>query len=241
MLGMSPDIGWGDIVLRLMLTVVAGALIGLDRDEHGKPAGLRTTTLVSLAAAVAMVQANILLPTAGKQPTSFVTLDLMRLPLGILSGVGFLGAGAIIRRSDRVLGITTAATLWIVTVIGLCFGGGQIGLGIMTTALGLLVLWGFKLMEHRMHQERQGVLTLVGWPDDADDRIAALFSQNGMRIASQAFKYFDHGQGREIRYELQWRSRRDDTTPPAFLKQLSDDPALLSLEWAPRGSQAVQN
>ena len=188
-----------------------------------------------------MIQANILLPTAGKQPTSFVNLDVMRLPLGILSGVGFLGAGAIIRRSDRVLGITTAATLWIVTVIGLCFGGGQLGLGIMTTALGMLVLWGFKLVEHRMHHERQGMLTLVGWPDGADGEIATLFRQNGIRIASQAIKYFDQGQGREIRYELQWRSRRDDTTPPAFLKQLADDPALLSLEWAPRGSETVRD
>jgi putative Mg2+ transporter-C (MgtC) family protein len=160
--GMSPEIGWGAIILRLTLSLVAGVVIGLDRNEHGKPAGLRTTTLVCLAATVAMIQANILLPIAGKSPTSFVTLDLMRLPLGILSGVGFLGAGAIIRRSDRVLGLTTAATLWIVTVVGLCFGGGQLGLGAVATLLAVTVLWAFKALERRIHQERQGILVLVG-------------------------------------------------------------------------------
>ena len=68
-------------------------------------------------------------PTTGKPTDSFVTLDLMRLPLGILTGMGFIGAGAILKKGDIVLGVTTATTLWFVTVLGLCFGGGQWILG----------------------------------------------------------------------------------------------------------------
>src|SRR5579862_8631293 len=94
---MSNQPGWLEIALRLTLTVVAGALIGLDRGEHGRPAGLRTTMLVCLAAAVSMVQANLLMNTVGKAGNSFVVLDLMRLPLGILTGMGFIGGGAILR------------------------------------------------------------------------------------------------------------------------------------------------
>jgi uncharacterized membrane protein YhiD involved in acid resistance len=161
---------------------------------------------------------------------------LMRLPLGILSGVGFLGAGAIIRRSDRVLGITTAATLWIVTVIGLCFGGGQIGLGLLATALALVVLWGFKLVEQRMHQERQGSLILVSRDGLAHENVEALFRQNAIRIANEAIKYSCRGENTETRYELQWRAKRDDTTPPSFLAQLVRQPGVLSVEWAPRGT-----
>ena len=63
--------------------------------------------------------------TAGKLPTSFMVLDPMRLPPDILSGMGFIGAGAIIRRDNLLLGVTTAATLRLLTVLGLCFGGGQ--------------------------------------------------------------------------------------------------------------------
>src|SRR6202789_1117700 len=132
---MPLTLTWHDIALRLALSLAAGALIGLDRGEHGRPAGLRTTLLVCLAAAVAMIQTNLLLATRGRASDSFIMMDLMRLPLGILTGMGFIGGGAILRRDGLVVGVTTAATLWFVTVIGLCFGGGQIGLGL--SALGL--------------------------------------------------------------------------------------------------------
>jgi putative Mg2+ transporter-C (MgtC) family protein len=86
---------WTDIATRLMVTIVAGVLIGYDRSEHGKTAGLRTMVLVCLAASLAMIQLNVLLPLAGRSSNSFVMNDLMRLPLGILTGVGFIGGGAI--------------------------------------------------------------------------------------------------------------------------------------------------
>jgi putative Mg2+ transporter-C (MgtC) family protein len=107
---MPITIEWPEIALRLALTVVAGTLIGLNRSEHGHSAGLRTTLLVCLAASVSMIQVNLLLPIAGKSPDSFAVLDLMRLPLGILSGMGFIGAGAIVRTGSLVRGLTTAAT-----------------------------------------------------------------------------------------------------------------------------------
>src|SRR5579863_7181345 len=115
MAGMPLHIGWGDVALRLVLTIIAGLLIGYNRTEHGKAAGLRTTLFVCLAASVAMIQVNLLLPMAGRATDSFVTNDLMRLPLGILTGVGFIGGGAILRRGNLVIGVTTAATLWYVT------------------------------------------------------------------------------------------------------------------------------
>src|SRR5262249_39184687 len=120
---------WSDIAIRLLMTLIAGAVMGFNREARGHAAGLRTTILVGLAAAVSMIQANVLLAVEGKTTDSFGEIDLMRLPLGILTGVGFIGAGAILRRGDWIIGVTTAATLWIMTVIGLCFGGGQLALG----------------------------------------------------------------------------------------------------------------
>src|ERR1700734_3494549 len=92
---MPLQLQWTDLVLRLAFTVLASIAIGFSRSEHGKAAGMRTTLLVCLAASVAMIQVNLLLPTAGRAPDSFVMNDLMRLPLGILTGVGFIGGGAI--------------------------------------------------------------------------------------------------------------------------------------------------
>jgi putative Mg2+ transporter-C (MgtC) family protein len=108
---MPVDLTWPDLVIRLVCTLIAGAIIGYDRGEHGKAAGLRTTVLVCMAASVAMLQMNYLLPLAGRSSDSFVTNDLMRLPLGILTGVGFIGGGAILRRGSLIVGVTTAATL----------------------------------------------------------------------------------------------------------------------------------
>jgi putative Mg2+ transporter-C (MgtC) family protein len=136
---LSPS--WQEIAVRLALTMIAGAIIGLNRGARGHAAGFRTIILVGLAASVAMIQTNVLLPLAGKTPESFATIDTMRLPLGILTGVGFIGGGTILKRGDLVTGVTTAATLWVVTVIGLCFGGGQLALGIAATTLTVITLW----------------------------------------------------------------------------------------------------
>src|SRR6185312_3373037 len=152
-MGMPLHISWSEIALRLLLTVIAGVLIGYDRSEHGKAAGMRTTLLVCLAASVAMIQVNLLLPTAGKPADSFVTNDLMRLPLGILTGVGFIGAGAIMRRDNIIVGVTTAATLWLVTVVGLCLGGGQLALGVVTTVLGIAALQGLGWVESQLRMQ----------------------------------------------------------------------------------------
>src|SRR5262249_31941609 len=82
---MPVEITWQSIALRLALTLAAGALLGANRSRHGNPAGLRTTLLITLAASISMIQMNLLLPTNGKPHDSYAVMDLMRLPLGILT------------------------------------------------------------------------------------------------------------------------------------------------------------
>ena len=182
---MSITITWTEITLRLFLTLLAGTLIGINRGEHGRPAGLPTTLLVCLAASLAMIQTNMLLGTAGRSPNSFVTLDLMRLPLGILSGMGFIGGGVILKRDNLVMGVTTAATLWFVTVVGLCFGGGQIVLGLIALTIGLIVLTVLKWFETWIPHEKQGTLKLTRGPDGpTDDEVSRIIRSAGFQILS---------------------------------------------------------
>jgi putative Mg2+ transporter-C (MgtC) family protein len=229
---MPIHLGWQEIALRLALTVLAGTLVGLDRGRHGRPVGLRTTLLVCLAAAVSMIQTNLLLPTAGKPADSFVTLDLMRLPLGILTGMGFIGAGAILKKGDIVLGVTTAATLWFVTVLGLCFGGGQWALGIAALIIGLVILRGMKRIEALLPQERRAALTITGRLDGTtEDEIARDIGGGGFHLVAPGIRY-DPAEGTwTLGCEVRWLSRPTDPTLPAFLKELSGRPGLSSLEW----------
>lgn len=158
---MPAQIHWTAIALRLLLSVAAGGLLGLERSKTGHAAGLRTTLLVTLAAAVSMIQMNLLIQTNGKPPNSYVVMDLMRLPLGILTGVGFIGAGAIVRKGELVIGITTAATMWYATVVGLCLGGGQLILGSTSAVIGLIILWWFRILEDHVDRYQPAELSIT--------------------------------------------------------------------------------
>jgi putative Mg2+ transporter-C (MgtC) family protein len=235
---MPVTLQWHDIAVRLFLTIVAGTLIGINRGEHGRPAGLRTTLLVCLAASVAMIQTNLLLGTVGRAPDSFVTLDLMRLPLGILSGMGFIGGGVILKRGDIVLGVTTAATLWFVTVVGLCFGGGQNLLGSATLVMGIVVLWGLKWLEMLLPRERGATFVATVGPDGpTEDDVRRSILAAGFQVVSLGITHDIAGRRREVRCELRWHDRPSEVRLPTFLEGLAQLPDVSRLEWCPQGQQ----
>jgi putative Mg2+ transporter-C (MgtC) family protein len=219
----------------LLCTLAAGILIGLNRTHHGRAAGLRTMTLVALAACVSMIQANLLLPVSGKAPDSFGVMDLMRLPLGILSGMGFIGAGAILRRDDFVVGVTTAAAMWFVTVLGLCFGGGQILLGLIGLVLGVVVLSALRLIEDHMKQDHLGKLGVMTEPSGpTENEIRGLLSASGFRIRSTAVTMLRAGADRELNLSLQWRANSDQTEVPEAIEALARYPGVIRLAWNPQ-------
>jgi putative Mg2+ transporter-C (MgtC) family protein len=181
-----------------------------------------------------MIQANLLLATAGKPEDSFITLDLMRLPLGILSGMGFIGGGAILRRDSIVKGVTTAATLWYVTVIGLCFGGGQNLLGSAATALGIVVLWGLKWLEMKLPQSRQATMALtVGPAGPTEEDIRRSILAGGFGITSLGIIYEAAERRYEILCEVRWWARPDEARQLDLVKELAQLPDVSRLKWCP--------
>jgi putative Mg2+ transporter-C (MgtC) family protein len=210
---LSPT--WADIAIRLALTVLAGGIIGLNRGARGHAAGFRTTILVCLAASVAMIQANILLSLSGKTSESFAVMDLMRLPLGILTGVGFIGGGAILKRDNLITGVTTATTLWLVTVIGLCFGGGQLVLGITATILAVLILWALKWIDLAIPREHRARLVIACDPSwrVLEDVPNLLEPMKYRARFEQQSRSMDSGKT-EYAFELAWK-RPERTMPPS--------------------------
>lgn len=229
----APDIL--DLAARIVLTLLASAAIGYEREERGKAAGLRTTMLVGFAACLAMIEVNLLLSTNGKTPSSFSQIDPMRLPLGILSGVGFIGGGAILKRGRNLVGVTTAATLWFATVIGLVLGAGEFALGITGTVLGVAVVRGLKLWEPRMKRKRAGRVTVAFDPGAiGGEEITAAIEGAGLRIVRQSFRRQASLETR--RYEVHWYARNDERDIPAALVGLSTRPGVADLDWVNGGT-----
>jgi putative Mg2+ transporter-C (MgtC) family protein len=230
---MNPLIGWDDIALRLALTLVAGSLIGINRKRGGHVAGLRTTLLVGLAAALSMLQVCQMLPWRGKLSDSYAVLDLMRLPLGILSGMGFIGAGAILRRGGMVTGVTTAATLWFTTVLGLCFGGGQIGLGLAGLGIALITLELLRRFERQLHEERKATLQVIAAADGpAGEDLRTLLARAGLRIVKWTVDWKGPQRERRINCTVRWRGDPADVFPPPVWVELSGMPGVLQVRWS---------
>jgi putative Mg2+ transporter-C (MgtC) family protein len=230
---MSTTLTWHAIFLRLLVTVACAGALGFNRDRRGHAAGLRTTLLVGLAACLSMIQANWLINSNGKPEDSFVVMDIMRLPLGILSGIGFIGAGAIIKRGELAVGVTTAATIWFVTVMGLCFGGGQIGLGLAGFVLAGAVLTVLKKLEVHMSQQHSGNLRVTVSSEGLNqDEIASLLVRHHLSPTEPSFSFdISSGLNRVYGWKIQWRGKHEDPNPPHTVQELASCPGVVRLEF----------
>ena len=218
---MDISISSSDVAIRLGCTVIASLIIGIDREEHGRPAGLRTTMLVCLAASGAMVLANLLADTGGKPWDSYVTMDAMRLPLGILTGVGFIGAGAILHKDNLVLGVTTAATLWFATVMGLCYGAGELGLGTALLAVGGVVLWGLRWVEkHWWHRVEATVCVTVGGDGWKEKEIRDVLENAGYAVTVTHAVWAANR--RQFHFDVHRHVSEEEAGPPPELIRLAD-------------------
>lgn len=144
----------GQIIFRLLVSAILSGIIGLEREFKHKPAGLRTNILVGVGSTLIMLTSIF--------GGGISNPDPIRIAPGVITGIGFLGAGLIIRSRGEVHGITTAATIWIVAAVGLAVGVGFYSAAIITTVISLVVLYLFsseKLREKiKLNNDKQ-------WPE----------------------------------------------------------------------------
>ena len=132
-----------EIFIRLLLAVILSGLIGLERQIHRRTAGLRTHILVGLGSCLIMLTSLYIFAIYKNE----VALDPARIAAGVITGIGFLGAGAIIRDREGIKGLTTAASLWVVAGIGLATGCGFYKAALFTTILALITLFFLRYVE----------------------------------------------------------------------------------------------
>ena len=141
---MAPELALEESLLRLVLVAVLAGAIGVERELRDQDAGLRTHMLVGVGAALFVLAGNFAWTELTFGSEEGVVLDPSRVVAYVVTGVGFLGAGAIIKTGATVRGLTTAASLWVVAAIGVVVGSGEYVLGVLATGAVLLSLWPVK-------------------------------------------------------------------------------------------------
>ena len=153
----ATEIGTGQVVVRIAAACLFGALIGVEREIRDRPAGLRTFMLVSLAAClftIIALEVSYLVETS--QDQSSIRPDPLRIVEAVTAGVAFIAAGAIIRHSGRLEGLTTGAGLWLAGAIGLACGAGFMAIAALVTLLALIIMVLFKWLEQYLPVNDEG-------------------------------------------------------------------------------------
>jgi len=213
--------------LKLLLAALAGAVVGLERHFHGRAAGVRTNMLVATASALIMLLSEkyyLLMP--GIDP-SVIKVDPSRIAAGAITGVGFLGAGVIIKNRASVVGLTTAATVWLVSAIGLAFGAGMYSLATTGVALALFSLFVMNFLEQRVPGARYRVFQIRGENLlDNEPQIVGLFESFGYSVKSRTYVVDKKAGQDEIGFLVKCY---DDDNIQAVIRELLKIPQIFSV------------
>jgi putative Mg2+ transporter-C (MgtC) family protein len=224
-----PALNWYEALLRLALAAVLGGLIGVERELREREAGLRTHLLVALGSALFTIVGAYGFDAFLNTGASVVRADPTRVAAQIVTGIGFLGAGAIIRQGLSVRGLTTAATLWVVAAVGLASGAGYYSVAVMTTALVLIALYPLRIMAYKAisrFQPEDGRL-LVGLPaGEPPGRIVDEVERLGARISS--LDVTQEGDRRRLEFDIVLPR---DTPSPRLVSRIADLENVAEVRW----------
>jgi putative Mg2+ transporter-C (MgtC) family protein len=184
--------GWTvEVIFRLLLAGLAGAMVGGEREIRGREAGFRTHILICITSALVMIVSIQLTnyPWEESGARVHVSVDLIRIAYAVMTGIGFLGAGAILQAKGSVRGLTTAAAMWSVAAVGLAAGFGLYTLTVIAAVLVVLTLWLFNYVGDALPRRRYRTVKLRGkWTDDCISDAIALFDGTKVGVIETNFE-----------------------------------------------------
>ncbi len=192
---------WEDLI-KLLVALVLGGIIGAERERHKKAVGLRTLILISVGSALFTVISSHMVGPDGENPG--------RIAANIVSGIGFLGAGVILEERGRVVGLTTAATIWIAAAIGMAAGAGEYVLATFTAGLVMAVLLLFTRLEEYLEisseQRTYEITAKIDW--DKYKELKSLFKDYGLAVNS--YKQEKKGLYMVCTFEVSGQTKKHD-------------------------------
>jgi putative Mg2+ transporter-C (MgtC) family protein len=196
------------IALNLAAALAAGAVIGLERTVHGHPAGFRTHALVCLACSLLMLMTSYQSHWLHDAPVGSIGADTSRMAQGIVTGIGFLGAGVIFKEGMTIRGLTTAASIWTTAAIGILLGLGFYFPALLGTGLMLGVLTLFNSIEMRLPRDSYAQYHVSFDRNDVmpEDQVRRLVADHGFEIANMSYRITPTGL---FEYRMDIRTKRD--------------------------------
>ncbi len=203
-----------EIIIRLLLGAVIGGIIGFEREIHGRAAGFRTQLIVCVAAVLIMIISENYYFYIHNIDSS-LRIDPARISAGALIGIGFLGSGVIIKSGYAVRGLTTAASIWIVSAIGLAIGGGLYFEGLITALITIAALLALRIIERRIKTLRyKRILISTSSHDNEEEKITSIFLNHDFHVHST--NYEKNRTSGEITYHFTVSTRKKQTIGPLF-------------------------
>lgn len=197
---------WLKILTHLLVATMAGGLIGLERSYHGRPAGFRTHTLVCVASSLLMLVTMYQAKWFTGAPLDTVRIDPTRMAQGVMTGIGFLGAGVIMREGLTVRGLTTAASIWVTAAIGILAGVGFYSAVLVGSVITIGILTVFRKVENRMPSQIFANTTITFGRDNylSETEIRELHLKNGFSVANISYRLME--KGRKLEYRMTIRT-----------------------------------
>jgi len=222
------------ILLRVLGAVAVGALIGFERTFHGRPAGFRTHALVCLASALLMIVTVYQIEWMTAAPMDTIRTDPTRMAQGIMTGIGFLGAGVIFKEGLTVRGLTTAASIWVTAAIGILVGIGFWYAATLGTLATLSILALFRFIESKLPAEfyAHHVLCFARDKVMAEANMRELLGKHGFSIANLSSRLTESG--KQFEYRMVLRSR-DPKSAETLSQALRGMPEVLEFRISPTG------
>lgn len=222
------------ILMRLAIALVAGGLIGLERSYHARPAGFRTHTLVCMASALLMLVTVYESQWFVSGRLERVVVDPTRMAQGIMTGIGFLGAGVIMKEGLSVRGLTTAASIWITAAIGILVGIGFYFPAALAAVLTLGTLSVFRWIENRMPAQFYAHFMVRFQRNEAmpEAELRRVVAQYGFSIANLNYRLT--GEGKHFEYRMVLRTQNPDNLR-ALSDMLNATQGVLEFRIAPTG------
>jgi putative Mg2+ transporter-C (MgtC) family protein len=192
---------WLDMLTHLLVATVAGGFIGLERSYHARPAGFRTHVLVCVASSLLMLVTMNQAKWFTGAPLDIVRVDPTRMAQGIMTGIGFLGGGVIVREGLTVRGLTTAASIWVTAAIGILAGIGFYNTVLIGTVITIGTLTVFRKLESRMPSQIFANNTIVFGRDNymSETEVRELLLINGFSVANISYRLMEKGERLEYR------------------------------------------